>query len=153
MSRITATLKFSKDHDAPWIVVEGETPEQVHDLLARATGLDGEGLNLAQLTQNASTSVMAMRRAGTILGATVVTERDENASQAEATPSAQEPAQGADASTGATGTDENEGILALLAKVPDDKAQLTRFYEVHTADFKSDKSLMDALQARFKKAA
>lgn len=72
---ITVTLKAAVGYDAPWIVVKGETPDQVAKHLAEAFGIDGrlvEEGTLHQVLLQANAAFQSGEAVASTLGGQVV---------------------------------------------------------------------------------
>lgn len=74
---VTVTLKAAVGYDAPWIVVKGETPDQVAKHLAEAFGIDGrlvEEGTLHQVLLQANAAFQSGEAVASTLGGQVIAE-------------------------------------------------------------------------------
>lgn len=135
MAEVTATLKYGKGYEAPWLVIKGENAADVKKAVEEATGLAGEGLTLSQVIYNAADHVQRLNTVGVTLGATVIADEPEDA-PAETAP-APDPAP------------EQQGPdLEQQIKDASDVSSLADLYIKYQATFDSDEKLSGLLQAR-----
>lgn len=93
---VTVTLKAAVGYDAPWIVVKGETPDQVAKHLAEAFGIDGrlvEEGTLHQVLLQANVAFQSGEAVASTLGGQVIVENgNPTASAGQAAEAAPKPA-------------------------------------------------------------
>lgn len=135
----TATIKFGRGHEDPWLVFKG-TPERVKEQIVVAFGTDveeAEGLTLAELVVNVTKTAQGARTASAGLGGTVIKQGGwARAAQEEAAPA--EPA-----------------VNPLFAKVEaltaiEGPGGLKDLYARNADAFKADAELMAAWTAKGK---
>lgn len=130
----TATIKFGRGHEDPWLVFRG-TPERVKEQIVVAFGTDveeAEGLTLAELVVNVSKTAQGARTASAGLGGTVIKQGGwARAAQEEAAPAEPE-------------------VNPLLAKIEavDSVDKLRDLYARNADAFKNDADLMAAWKAK-----
>lgn len=139
---VSVTLKQSKDFSAPWIVIRGETIDQVRQATAEVAGLDAGDLPLTAVVHNVADHFQRVGTMGTQLGATVI-------SSTPAEKPAQEPAeapQAAEQPAPAPEVDLEQEIAAT-----DSVSALGDLYLRHEDAFKADAELLGKLQAKVTK--
>lgn len=139
MTEVTATLKWSKGYEDPWLVIKGETAADVKRGIEEATGLSGDGISLVDLIHNASAHVHSVNNVGATLGGTVIREGTKPEPEPE---KPQEPAPQPEPEP-----EQESPVLGLIADAKSQKA-LGDLYQEHRKAFQSTPALMAALQAR-----
>src|SRR5690606_14502205 len=135
---VSVTLKASKEFSAPWIVVRGGSIDEVRRVTAAVAGLDAGELPLTDVVHNVSKHFQSVSTAGTLLGATVVSEETllQEPQEPAEQPSAASPAQ--------------DPTLEDLIAQAGSAAELSDLFLKNKAAFTGSPALMSKLQERSK---
>lgn len=135
---VTATVKFGKGYDDPWLVFRGD-PDQISEQVIASFGLEEtEGLTLAELIVNASKQAQAVRAASAGLGGSVISQGNGRRNAWAEAAGSTEPAQ-----------PERNPLYGKLEEVTD-VAALKELYARNKAAFDGDAELLAAWKAKGK---
>jgi len=140
----TATLKYGKGFEDPWLVIRGGTAEETKRRVADAVGLEGaEGLTLAEVIVNAKNVVQGASAVASTLGGTAIPR---------SAPKAEEQAPSAQATAQATAEDKGLDLLEQIEKLGT-KKEGQQFYLSNRSAIDADATVMSAMKDKMKTLA